>query len=295
MGKNIMDEVLKHISRKSVDSWRTFYDKKSSNGLNSSPTVDYVCMFSQIEPDAIIKYIDTDEKSINQHNHIGNYKSKLKEDGLIVNDFEFLKIKFLKSNFKTGKTIIANNNTSKNKIDGFLKLYEEYQRNHRTTLNKALTSYLKRTKKRHLLFRACFNGDLEKNKEWFTHDEDKSEDFRYFEFQIPSSLIELLFNKQIADFLSEGAKSNFILNDAIKRSFFNTIDNGIKNCFYGLMHYDNINYDDLSLIKTELLEVGKILFLEDSQDSNHFEQNTNLILEETVRLLIGITLKGVST
>ena len=56
------------------------------------------------------------------------------------------------------------------------------------------------------------------------------------------------------------------------------------------MHYDNVNYDDLSSIKTELLEVGKIIFLEDSQDSNDFEQDTNLILEETVRLLIGITL-----
>lgn len=290
MGNHIMDEVSAHISSDRVDRWRTFYDERSSNGLNSQPTVDYVRMFSQIEPDAIIKYINTDEKSVDRHNYIGNYKIKLKKDGLIDNDFEFLKIKFLKTNFKIGKTIIANNDTSKNKIDGFLNLYEEYQRDHRTTLNKALTSYLKRTKKRHLLFRACFNGELEKNKKWFTHDENESKDFRYFEFQIPSSLIELLFNKQIADFLSEGAESNFILSDAIKRSFFNTIDNGIKNCFYGLMHYDNINYDDLSLIKTELLEVGKILFLEDSQDSNNFEQNTNLILEETIRLLIGITL-----
>ena len=107
--------------------------------------------------------------------------------------------------------------------------------------------------------------------------------------------MELLFNKQMAGFLSEGEANNFDLSDVTKRAFFNTIDNGIMNCFYGLMHYDNVNYDDLSSIKTELLEVGKIIFLEDSQDSqdsqdsNDFEQDTNLILEETVRLLIGIT------
>ena len=136
MGNHIMDVVLEHIQGNRIKHWREFYDGRSS----TLPTSDYALMFGQIEPDAIIKNINTDETHFDIHNHIGNYKIKLKEDGLIVNDFEFLKIKFLKSNFKIGKTIIANNDTSKNKIDGFLNLYEEYQRDHRTTLNKALNS-----------------------------------------------------------------------------------------------------------------------------------------------------------
>lgn len=92
MGNHIMDEVLEYITSKKINDWRNFYD----GGSLQLPTSDYARMFSQIEPDAIIKHIDTDEKSSDQHNHIGNYKIKLKNDGRIVNDFEFLKIKFLK-------------------------------------------------------------------------------------------------------------------------------------------------------------------------------------------------------
>ena len=90
--------------------------------------------------------------------YIEKFKKEIIEDAFLSNDNDFIKIRCRGFESEKIETVLARDEKPLKKIEDFLKVYENFQRNHRTTLNQALISYTKRVNHRHLLFRARMVG-----------------------------------------------------------------------------------------------------------------------------------------
>ena len=88
-------------------------------------------------------------------NNISKFRDDIKSDAAVLTSKKsFVKIKFRGLGSEKPEASLAKDDESLCAIKKFMEVYESFQRNHRTTLNQALTAYIKRKDIKHLLFRA---------------------------------------------------------------------------------------------------------------------------------------------
>lgn len=215
--------------------------------------------------------------------YITKFRGAIKLDAVLTSGKSFVKIKFRGLGSEKPDTCLAKDDQSLFAINKFMKVYESFQRNHRTTLNQALTAYIKRKDIKHLLLRArCERDSPYEFDNFFDFRADNSnEDLHFFVFNIPSILQDLLLNDKVKDKLLANAFSSASSDN----SFENLLKVGVENCYWSLRHNEKLN-----TLKEEIIKAGSALLLDDSEakTEQNEQDNEDLILREMCRLLLGV-------
>lgn len=212
-----------------------------------------------------------------EHSKITELEKLLRRDSQLNSNsserFEFLKVLFVTTD-KEAQRIITNSRNEHQLVKTFLAHYENYQRNHRTTLTRALLATSKRKKTQFLHFHACI-----RNIKRPIIKQEQNENLTQIKIEIPNQLVQKLINNKVKSKL-EKIKNNEVINQT---EFNEYLEAGLWHCFNWILFERKIIEEMLQFSNLILSEEFVTIKVEPI-----INQSQKNILLEACRLIQGI-------